>query len=93
MRGIVSGPVGARGAGIRAAGAFGRSCIRVGQRGQVGRLQLGHFRRVHHSSVGAQRGRGCVAAIRSRIPLWRGMGHVRNDGGENLKAMLLLLNV
>lgn len=89
MRCIVSRGVGARRTRIRAAGSFRRSGIRVGQSGQMSRLQLGHFRRVHHSSVGPQWGWSRVPAIRPRIPLRRGMGHVQNENGsENLKAKL-----
>lgn len=93
MRCIVSRGVGARRTRIRAAGSFRRSGIRVGQSGQMSRLQLGHFRRVHHSSVGPQWGWSRVPAIRPRIPLRRGMGHVQNENGsENLKAKLDLVS-
>lgn len=93
MRCIVSRGVGARRTRIRAAGSFRRSGIRVGQSGQMSRLQLGHFRRVHHSSVGPQWGWSRVPAIRPRIPLRRGMGHVQNENGsENLKAKLGLVS-
>lgn len=86
MRCIVSRRVGARRTRIRAAGAFRSSGIRVGQSGQMSRLQLGDFRRVHHSPIGPQWGWSRMPSIRPGIPLRRWVDHVQNDGSKNLKV-------